>query len=465
MRFDGTVRSTAAAGAAAAGILAALMGGGSAVIPRACEVCVLAAAGAVLCASVFFYVQWHIGGDPCVAWLVTVTGAYALQKLNWSTSISEETVSAGASVYALQILVVVGLGSLLVHGDRLPVRWDPLALGLLIGLAVICARIGVLEVPVPPLSSAGHAAVLTALGLVGLSNAWRLLRSSVLTVILRRRLALAAVFLTLGQVSVTDGSPLPLLVVGTLANVVGSALLVATAVARTRSAVADEAAALRVLRNRLERVDHDLHTRESQLHEIRSTLAGIATATELQQRPEISPQRREQLHRMTLSELHRLDRLTNDAVRDGELTELDATLRPIILRHETDGLRVTWRPSGHVALTRSDDVAEIVSILLANTARHAPGATVRVAVQRVGPELEISVADDGPGVDPAVLGRLFTWGAHGPRSPGQGVGLATARLLAGDLGGRLELAPGPRGTRFVLSLPAALHAAPQGVGR
>lgn len=449
--------------------VAALAIGGPATSERAAYVCVLAAAVAVLCAAVLFYIDWHVDDDPSMAWLVTVAVAYSLQQVNWFTLLTDgpETADSSVWVYLFQIGVTFGLGTLLVRGDRLPVHWDPLALGLLLGLVVILARIGVLAIPAPSLSVAAYVAVLIGLGVVSLANAARLLLSSVLSPELRHRLALASVFLTVGQVSAATGSPYALLTMSAMANIVGSTLLVTTAVTHARRAVVAEASALRTLRGRLETADHDLHTGKARLHELRATLAGIATATELLQRTEIAPSYREHLHQMTIAELRRLDRLVSDTSAGPVApTELDATIRPIVVRHEAAGLEVSWQPSGHVVMARPDDVAVIVNVLLSNAHRHAAGQAVRVEVRAVGNTVELSVSDDGPGVDPAVRAWLFSWGAHGPGSPGQGIGLAAARMLAEELDGRLDIAPGTeRGARFVLSLPAPVVAQPQDVGR
>ncbi len=467
--LDGTIRSAAVAGGVAAATVLALTAGETAAIVHTAEVCVLGAAVAVLCAGVFFYVYWHIGGNGSVAWLVAVAVAFALQKLNWFMLMVGDADGADKSmwVHSFQIVVTIVAGSLLVHSDRLPVRWDPLAVGMLLGLTAIGLRIAVLQIPSQALSGTGHAAVLAALGVVGLWNAARLVRAPVLSDDLRRQIAVAMALLTVGQVAAAAGSPETLLLLSAATNTAGSALLLTTAVIRVRLAIADEVSALRVLRGRLDRVNDDLHDGQARLHEIRATLAGLATASELLRRAEISAARREQLHSMTASELRRLDRLVSQtSAIPPAPTELDATLRPIIVRHEADGLPVSWQPSGQVAIARPDDVAEIVNILLSNAGRHAPGEPVHVAVRTAGDSLEVSVADSGPGIDPAVRSRLFTWGTHSSGSPGTGVGLAAARMLAEDLGGRLDLAPSSgRGARFLLSLPALAQAAPQDVSR
>ena len=65
------------------------------------------------------------------------------------------------------------------------------------------------------------------------------------------------------------------------------------------------------------------------------------------------------------------------------------------------------------------------------------------------------VSDDGPGIPPELLERVFErfYRAPGAAARGTGLGLAIARELAERMDGRLLAASGPGGTRFTLELP------------
>ena len=62
-------------------------------------------------------------------------------------------------------------------------------------------------------------------------------------------------------------------------------------------------------------------------------------------------------------------------------------------------------------------IVQVLVNLLANAARHAPESSpIRVAAVRTGAELAVSVADEGRGVAPERLARLFDKSAARVRS-------------------------------------------------
>jgi signal transduction histidine kinase len=79
--------------------------------------------------------------------------------------------------------------------------------------------------------------------------------------------------------------------------------------------------------------------------------------------------------------------------------------------------------------------------------------TVRVSARRDGSELAISVSDDGPGIPPDDLPRLFE-PYFTTKQAGTGLGLAIAERIVEEHGGRIDVASRPgRGATFTLWLP------------
>ena len=87
----------------------------------------------------------------------------------------------------------------------------------------------------------------------------------------------------------------------------------------------------------------------------------------------------------------------------------------------------------------------------------APVPRVHISSQRADSDWVFSVADNGPGIDPAFQGRVFGVfkRLHGKEHPGNGLGLAFCKKAIEGHGGRmwLESTPGA-GSTFYFTLPA-----------
>lgn len=83
-----------------------------------------------------------------------------------------------------------------------------------------------------------------------------------------------------------------------------------------------------------------------------------------------------------------------------------------------------------------------------------PDPKLSITVTRKGRRVEITVADNGPGIDPAVAAGLFTPFVTNKPS-GLGLGLVICRDIVAGFGGELSLRPSDVGARFVISLKAA----------
>jgi len=103
-------------------------------------------------------------------------------------------------------------------------------------------------------------------------------------------------------------------------------------------------------------------------------------------------------------------------------------------------------------------IDQVVTNLLENAARHSPeGGTVRVRAREHDGWVEVSVSDQGPGVDPADRDRIFEPFRRGEGSTSSGVGLAICKAIVEAHGGSIAVqAPsgGDRtGATFVFTLP------------
>jgi two-component system sensor histidine kinase FlrB len=100
-------------------------------------------------------------------------------------------------------------------------------------------------------------------------------------------------------------------------------------------------------------------------------------------------------------------------------------------------------------------IGSAVLALLENALQHAPTASmISVSCVSQGHRVEVSVADEGPGIAPEMAARLFEPFATGSAT-GTGLGLAIARAAAQAHGGELSCtARKPRGVCFTLALPA-----------
>ncbi len=141
-----------------------------------------------------------------------------------------------------------------------------------------------------------------------------------------------------------------------------------------------------------------------------------------------------------------------------DLGDVAASAASSLLQPATDrGVRVVVDPEPAALSGDPARLRQLVVILVDNAIRHTPsGGEVRVAVRSEAGNATLAVDDDGPGVRPEDMPRIFDrfWRAPGAPSGGTGLGLAIARWIVERHGGRIEVANRPGGgATFTARLP------------
>jgi two-component system sensor kinase FixL len=163
-----------------------------------------------------------------------------------------------------------------------------------------------------------------------------------------------------------------------------------------------------------------------------------------------------------VSRLRRLAR--RDAVRKGE-HDLNQIISNILLvldnELEKNGVEMQIDVDAALPPLNVDDVQ--IQQVLVNLVKNAidaidvgpnrPGR-IELSARKKDQWIEISVVDNGPGVEPSVVPRLFEPFCT-TKPQGLGLGLAICKNIAGAHGGGLSFEPALNGgSRFVLVLPA-----------
>jgi signal transduction histidine kinase len=100
-------------------------------------------------------------------------------------------------------------------------------------------------------------------------------------------------------------------------------------------------------------------------------------------------------------------------------------------------------------------VAQIMRILLDNALIHTPpGTQIVVTAGRSDGHVRLAVRDDGEGIDPGAMTRIFEPFFTADDAQGSGLGLAIASELAERMSGRLSVQSAPGQTVFTLELPS-----------
>ena len=210
-------------------------------------------------------------------------------------------------------------------------------------------------------------------------------------------------------------------------------------------------------------------------HELRAPLTSIkgSAATVLRASRIFGPAEVGQFFRIIDEQADRMDSLIGDLLDAGRIDTgtLSVAAEPSEVAVLVDQARSTFVSGGGRHTVRIDlppdlppvmadrqRMVQVLNNLLANAARHAPESTpIRIAAERDGLHVAVSVSDEGRGIAPEHLGQLFRKYAAGDREGGLGggLGLAICKGLVEAQGGRIRAESGGvgLGARFTFTIP------------
>lgn len=194
--------------------------------------------------------------------------------------------------------------------------------------------------------------------------------------------------------------------------------------------------------------------------ELRSRLADLAATTQSLGRA--AAEEAEELRRTINAELARLEAMMADVgvPPDPRPFAVGPVLRDLVTLRRCAGMQIGYEGDDSLRAVGCPGVlARVVTNILANCARHAPGSPVRVRVYPHGDRIRLLVSDSGPGVPHGCEMAVFGRGTRSRTTGGQGLGLHICRELLAAEGGDIKILPAvpPRsGCNVVVDLPAAV---------
>ena len=214
-------------------------------------------------------------------------------------------------------------------------------------------------------------------------------------------------------------------------------------------------------------------------HELRNPLAPISAAAHLLQSPNVTPATADRAAEIIGRQISQMARLLDDLLDVARIARNQMPIRKELCRADSlIGLAIEMaRPAieakrHHLSLdlggspiqVEADRVrmVQVISNLLANAAKYTePGGHIFIGSRRSGDYWELSVKDDGIGIPPDSIGRVFNMFAQEQSAlhrseGGLGIGLGLAKGLIELHGGTIEARSegAGRGSAFTLRVPA-----------
>ncbi len=205
-------------------------------------------------------------------------------------------------------------------------------------------------------------------------------------------------------------------------------------------------------------------------HELRTPLFSLGGYVELMREEDLDDETQREFLDVMHVQIKRMTKLATDLLDLSKIDTGSLAIQPerVDLRDLARGIAREFEPQtqqqeseitidapeGVKAYCDPDRAAQIVRILVDNALSHTPDGTHIWLDAEVDEDRAVfTVRDDGPGIPPEDVDKIFDRFHTGDKTGGTGLGLSIAREIATAMNGSLSVATGDAGTTFTLRLP------------
>lgn len=204
-------------------------------------------------------------------------------------------------------------------------------------------------------------------------------------------------------------------------------------------------------------------------HDIRNPLASMKINAQMLEAAVKGDPKNAALVNATLHDISQIESVIRDLIelaRPGELrrvpADINAVIRAVVrqldarLSHRRVQTTLILPDRLPQVIIDPERFAQVLTNVFVNAIDAMPtGGTLTVSTRSDGAEVIIEVDDDGVGIDPGMVTRVFDPFVS-TKPEGVGLGLVNAKAVVEGHGGRIELTPRqPRGTRARIVLPVS----------
>ncbi|MCF1717008.1 ATP-binding protein [Flavihumibacter sp. RY-1] len=209
-------------------------------------------------------------------------------------------------------------------------------------------------------------------------------------------------------------------------------------------------------------------------HELKTPIAVAKLNLETLQKHKLDEEKKDKLIRMTLQETNRLNTLTNNILISSQLEgggyklvkedlDLSALISRLVMDFKQRFPDRTWILEIPDSIHLKADpllIQILINNLLDNAVKYSPrSASVQVKLGRGTSNVEMSIADQGPGIPDEEKGKIFKRfyriGNESVRTTqGTGLGLYLCKKITTDHRGSIRVSDNqPSGANFIVQLP------------